>query len=310
MHGYRKPMNWISPIGLRPCAAMPTHKPLISSSASGVSSTRSDPKRCCSPAVARNTPPLTPTSSPSTTTLSSSSMARASARLTASTRVSSGIGAWLQRSALARISGRQFRIKVVEHGLRLARDGREITLHRSLHALLALGDELLLLRLGPRLAADQIRAQSRDRLLLPARLNFLGGPIACGVVGRGMVAEPIGDGLDQTWPAARLGSRDRLLGGGPHGNHVVAVHLLALKPGGDRLLGQGRGRGLQLERHADGPLIVVGDEDERQLPNAGEIHRLPDVALRSGAVVEEAHRDAGLLAEPERIGDAGGMRRL
>ena len=27
-----KPMNWISPTGLRPCAAMPTHRPLISSS--------------------------------------------------------------------------------------------------------------------------------------------------------------------------------------------------------------------------------------------------------------------------------------
>src|SRR6266581_4252286 len=85
------PMNWISPTGFKPCAAMPTQSPLIRSSASGVSNTRSGPKRCCSPTVARKTPPLTPTSSPNTTTLGSSSIARASAILTASTSVISGI---------------------------------------------------------------------------------------------------------------------------------------------------------------------------------------------------------------------------
>src|SRR6266516_3902406 len=298
MQGYRKPMNWISPTGFRPCAAMPTHKPLISSSASGVSTTRSGPKRRCSPAVARNTPPLTPTSS-------SSAMARASARLTASTSVSSGIGRLLQFLPLAGIDGRQFRIEVIEHGLRRARAGRQITLDRSFHALLALGGKLLLLRLPPRLAAAQIGPQSRDRLLFPARLHFLGRAVACGVVRGGMVAEPIGDGLDETRPAAGAGSRDRLLGGGPNRKDVVAVHLLARESGGDRLLRQGRGRRLQLQRHADGPLIVVGDEHERQFPNAGEIHRFPDVALRSGAVAEQTHRDARLLPKPERIGDAG-----
>src|SRR5712692_666012 len=174
---------------------MPTHSPLINSSASGVSITRSAPNRCCSPTVARNTPPLTPTSSPSTTTLASSSMARASARLTASTSVSSGIGRSLQLSPLAGVSGRQFRIEVIEHGLRPARAGRQIALHRSFHALLALGGTLL---------------------LLPARLHFLGRAVARGVVRGGMVAEPVGDGLDQTRPAAGARSRDRLLGGRPN----------------------------------------------------------------------------------------------
>src|SRR2546430_10020297 len=111
--------------------------------------------------------------------------------------------------------------------------------------LLALGGKLLLLRLPPRLAADQIGPQSRDRLLFPARLHFLGRAVACGVVRGGMVAEPIGDGLDQTRPAAGAGSRNRLLGGGPNRKDVVAVHLLARESGADRLLSPGRGLRLQ-----------------------------------------------------------------
>src|SRR5262249_51807343 len=45
-------------------------------------------------------------------------------------------------------------------------------------------------------------------------------------------------------------------------------------------------------------------------PHAGEIHRFPDVALRRCAVAEETYGDARLLAQPKRIGDASGMRRL
>ncbi|MCY1453688.1 hypothetical protein D9M71_706980 [compost metagenome] len=80
-------MNWISTTGRKPWAAMPTARPAIMVSASGVSITRLKPKLSRKPNVARNTPPLTPTSSPSTTTRSSSAMARCSARLTASSKV-------------------------------------------------------------------------------------------------------------------------------------------------------------------------------------------------------------------------------
>src|SRR5947199_781303 len=266
-------MNWISPTGLSPCAAMPTHRPLISSSASGVSTTRSAPKRCCSPAVARKTPPFAPTSSPSTTTLSSSAMARPRARFTASTSVSSATGTLLQLSALRGVNLRQFRIEVVEHGRRTARRGRQIALDRGFHPLLTLRGELLFVRFAPKLPTDQIGAQPRDRFLLPACLDFFGRPVARRVVGRGVVAEPIGDGLDQARTLARARRRDGVGGGGPDRDHVVAVHLLAGETGRDRLLGERRGRGLQLQRHADRPLIVVSNKDQRQLPNAGEIHR-------------------------------------
>src|SRR5712692_217437 len=303
-------MNWISPTGFSPCAAMPTHTPLISSSASGVSITRSGPKRCCSPTVARKTPPLTPTSSPSTTTSGSSSMARASARLTASTKVTSGIGRSLQLAPLAGIDARELRVEIIEHGLRRARGRRQIALDRRLDLLLALARERLLPRLVPAVLTDEIGAQPRDRLLLPALLHILGRAVARGIVGGRMVAEAVGERLDEVRALAGARVRERRVHCGAHGDHVVAVHLLAGKAGGDRLLRQGLRRGLQAQRHRDGPLVIDRDEHHRQLPYAGKIHRLPHVALGGGAVAEQADRDARLLAQLERIGDAGRMRRL
>src|SRR5271165_2264391 len=66
---------------------MPTDMPAIVASASGVSCTRSLPKRSCRPAVARNTPPLTPTSWPITTTLASCCISQPCAIAMASTMV-------------------------------------------------------------------------------------------------------------------------------------------------------------------------------------------------------------------------------
>src|SRR5215211_1934099 len=183
-------MNWISPTGRKPWAAMPTHNPLIKSSASGVSITRSAPKRCCRATVARNTPPLMPTSCPSTTTLGSSSRARARAKLTASTSVTSGIGC-SHLLALGRADVGQHGIEMVEHRLRRTRPGCQITLDRHLDVLLALGGERFLLPLAPRVLADQVGPQPGDRLLLPARLNLLGRPITRCIIRGRVVGKPI-----------------------------------------------------------------------------------------------------------------------
>ena len=58
--------------------------PAIIPSASGVSCTRFLPNCSCRPAVARNTPPLTPMSSPNTTTVGSCVISHVCARLMAS----------------------------------------------------------------------------------------------------------------------------------------------------------------------------------------------------------------------------------
>src|SRR5438034_146963 len=79
-----KSANWISAIGISPFRAAPIATPTIADSASGVSSTRASPKRSYRPSVAPKTPPLRPTSSPSTRTRSSRSISSVMAARTAS----------------------------------------------------------------------------------------------------------------------------------------------------------------------------------------------------------------------------------
>src|SRR5690606_18781381 len=103
--GYTKPSNWASATGFMPCAARPTDRPAMVVSSSGVSSTRCGPNFCCRPAVARNTPPLTPTSSPSTSTDGSCSSSHARARVIASIRVIGvAVGVWLMGCSPPRLA--------------------------------------------------------------------------------------------------------------------------------------------------------------------------------------------------------------
>src|SRR5262249_57200933 len=88
-----------------------------------------------------------------------------------------------------------------------ARRGRQIALDRRLDLLLAFGRELFLLRLAPRVLTDEIGAHARDRFLLPARLNLLGRPVTRRVIGGRVIAEAIGQGLDQARPGAGAGLR-------------------------------------------------------------------------------------------------------
>src|SRR5919106_5629457 len=205
-----KPENWISATGLSPAAAMPTATPPIASSASGVSITRSRPKRSSSPCVARNTPPLTPTSSPRITTRSSSAMARASASVTAPTRVVSGMAvspAGRGGSALLGQRARQLRVEIVEHRLGRLRLCLEIAFDRRIDLAVDLLDQALLVRLGPHAGLDQVGAQARDRVGRPALADRFGAAIAAGVVRRGVVGHPISERLDHARPFARPGAR-------------------------------------------------------------------------------------------------------
>src|SRR5437588_12397393 len=171
-------MNWISPTGFSPCAAMPTQSPLIRSSASGVSNTRSDPKRCCNPTVARKTPPFTPTSSPSTMTESSCAISHASARFTASTRLISAmvnpvpVGGAPRLVALLRERCGQRRVEVIEHVLGLRRGRRFVggDLARDLVGAFAL--QRLFPPLVPHARARDVFAKPRDGLGAPRRAHL------------------------------------------------------------------------------------------------------------------------------------------
>src|SRR5579872_2077980 len=214
-------MNWISPTGFNPCAAMPTQSPLMRSSASGVSSTRSDPKRFCKPAVARKTPPLMPTSSPSTTTLGSSCIARPSARLTASTKVISGIALSPEFTALRGIGLWKSGIEMIEHGFGPAWCGGQIELDGRLDALIAFGGKLLLVRLAPHFLADKIASQARDWFFLPIGLDFVSQTIARCIVGGRVITESVGDGLDEARALAVAGCGNRFFSRGTHREHIA-----------------------------------------------------------------------------------------
>src|SRR5436190_16693449 len=87
--GYENASYCISQTGRQPAMHKPTAAPRIPASASGVSKQRSGPKRSRSPAVARNTPPARPTSSPITNTDGSRSSSTLKQSLIASTMESS-----------------------------------------------------------------------------------------------------------------------------------------------------------------------------------------------------------------------------
>src|SRR5690242_18826905 len=136
----------------------PTAPPRIPASASGVSTQRFSPKRSRSPAVARNTPPARPTSSPRTMRLSSRSSSTWSASFTASTRKSSAI------PALAEVRRRED-VGVVEDelgirlGLRLRR--RDPLPHRLERLVLA----LLRRRVVEDAESPEIRVVAADALI-------------------------------------------------------------------------------------------------------------------------------------------------
>jgi hypothetical protein len=106
-----------------------------------------------------------------------------------------------------------------------------------------------------------------------------------------VITQPVGQRLDQVRPAAGAGFRESARHGLTHGDDVIAVDLLALDAGGNRLLRQGLGSGLLGERHRDSPPVVVDDKDDRQLADAGNIKRFGDIAFRGRPVAKDADGD-------------------
>src|SRR6516165_660564 len=271
---------------------MPTQRPLMRSSASGVSSTRSDPKRSWRPAVARKTPPSTPTSSPSTTTLGSSSIARPSARLMASTNVASAIVLSGEFAALRGIGLGQLGVEMIEHAFGPTWRRCQIAFDCLLDAFVALGDKLLLVRLAPHFLANEIRPEARNRLLLPMSLDFFSRTIARCIIGGCMIAEPVGDRLDEAGAFAVAGCGNGLFSRHAHRQHIVPIDLLASETGGDGFLRQRFAASLKSQRHRNCPLIVGRDKHDRQFVHTRKINRFVNIALRGSAIAEHAHRDA------------------
>lgn len=125
-----------------------------------------------------------------------------------------------------------------------------------------------------------------------------------------MIAEAVGERLEQRRALARARALERAARSVAHRDRVVAVELLAGDPRRDAFLRQRLGGALQPARHRDRVLIVDDQRDKGQLPHAGRIERFVEIALRGRAIAEHGKRDARLISQLHRVGDADGMRQL
>jgi hypothetical protein len=106
-----------------------------------------------------------------------------------------------------------------------------------------------------------------------------------------VAAEAVGERLDEDGTALLPGLADRLAHHvvGVHDVHPVAAHAghaEALAPAVE--LGHG---GVPRQRGAHAELVVGDHEDDRKLPEGGEVERLAEGALVGGAVAEHADGD-------------------
>ncbi len=121
------------------------------------------------------------------------------------------------------------------------------------------------------------RLDPLDRILEPPLLELGRDAVAARVVGGRVRTHPVGEGLDQrrAGPLSRPGQR--LPTDGQAGQHVVAVHRHAGHPVGHRLGGDAVTGRLLGERDADGPLVVLAEEDNRRVGDRGPDERFVDV---------------------------------
>src|SRR5215831_13847534 len=313
---------------------MPTAVPMMAASASGLSMTRCEPNLRCRSSVTRKTPPSTPTSSPMTSTSPSRSISWKSAWLSALTMFSLAMasapgqplaphrrGARLGRG---RLVGRRRRLVLARRQLVALGDElrRELGVHviehrqrvgsrRGLEATNGLRDlvvDPLLEAILEEIALLEISLEAGQRVLLLPHRDLGVAPVLGRIVGRGVHAQAIGHALDQSRTVAGARPVDRLTRGRVDSEHIVTVHLEAGQPVRQGLLGDRARVRLLLERHRDRPLVVLAHEDDRHVPDAGEVQRLVEVALGGCAVAEVRHHDhvvAPILrgvGEPDRVG--------
>src|SRR3984957_8647938 len=310
-------MNWISATGFSPCVAMPTDMPAMVASAKGVSCTRSLPKRSCSPAVARNTPPFAPTSCPITTTFGSCCISQPCAIAMASTMVivansmTAGFGAVFAGNAplLVQMGGKRCE-QMLEHCIGRWLRSTEIFADRRIDAERALFEQRLFLVGIPDSRIDQKCTNSQQRFQSPSIFDLLTLTVSAGVIRRRVIAQSVCQRFDQTGSCAAPRGLERLAHHLADGEHIVAVDLYSRNACRHRFLRQGLGGGLRGDRHGNGPAIIDDDEYHGQGSRSGQVQRLVEGALGCAAVADVGERAARLLQHLERHGCARCMQGL
>src|SRR5579863_9243645 len=289
-HGYENASYCISHTGRQPAMHRPTAAPSMPASANGVSTHRFSPKRSRSPAVARNTPPARPTSSPITITFSSRASSTCSASFTASTRSLSVIETFAQvrRRDDVRVLEQQLRI-----GIRLCLRRGDACAHRLRCLGLYLGLELV----AQDAEAAEVALVPAETLVLLLLLDPLEIDVRAWIVGGRVRRRAIRHRLDERRPLPCTRALERLARRLVHGEDVAAVDADAGHPVADRLVGQRLGARLGRQGRGDRPLVVVAEEDERRLHHGREVRTLVKRTLARRAVAEVRDRARGLALQ-------------
>ncbi len=206
--------------------------------------------------------------------------------------------------------GRQFFVEVIEHRRRRFRLHGEVFLDGGVDLGGALRVQPFLVDLVPGAGFREILAEAGDRLAFPLTADLGVLAIAASIVDRRVIAQAVGESLDDGAPAAGACPFDGAARRVSDGDDVVAVDLLAGKARRDGFLRQGLRPALRRARHRDRPLVVGDDEHGRQLHSAREIDRLVEVALRGGSIAKTADGNTLLIPQFHRQGHADRMERL
>jgi hypothetical protein len=173
------------------------------------------------------------------------------------------------------------------------------------HRLLGLVANLPHLALAQHAGLGAAPREGLDRVFPPPLLDLLALAVDLRV-GGGVAAVAVGEGLEHGRPPLLARLADALGDALAHGDHIHAVDPLAGDAVALRLLREvGLGR-VALDRGAHAVEVVLDQEEDRQLPERRQVHRLAEVAGVGGAVAEHADGDRVLALV---LGGEGEARR-
>src|SRR5262249_32562974 len=141
--------------------------------------------------------------------------------------------------------------------------------------------------LGQQAALTCLLRNGRRWVVLPIGCRLLRGSV-CDLVALEVAKVAPGPGLYQGWSFPPPGPSDGLAGGLVDGDHVVAINCDARDVVGGGAVCDARRRAVVADRRGFSELVGLTDEEHRQLPDCGQVHRLVCRALLGRTVTEEA----------------------
>ncbi|MCY1226501.1 hypothetical protein D9M72_387320 [compost metagenome] len=125
-----------------------------------------------------------------------------------------------------------------------------------------------------------------------------------------MGLHPVGVGLHQQRAGAFARQLHRAAQHGKERDDVVAVHAFAGHAVAHGFVCQRRCYGLVGQRHRDGVLVVLDEEDDREVEDGREVERFMEVAFAGGAVAAHGQDYGVLAAEFGGVRNADGVEQL